>query len=278
VKIYHQLNINHVALHNASGDFYPLQLVVQNQGAEIAVDSRLSEMLIFFTGSLEQYSGGNKDLALLIQSNFLRQKDLDYFSNPSSLPFYLLLEKEKSWMKQIISLYDIGNDGAIKNLPGLFKNYSSDICKTFDEEIKTQFLVRVQRVFSESIDNEEDRGMFNISNFLLHYINWENTFFNVYEASGDFIYGPLKNIESRFDDDFRKELKAYLAFRTMLNKIMRRFEDPGQCKIGQLSFLDWETEVKKYLTAEFESLFGLTRAVEYVNALDGILHRHLIRK
>jgi hypothetical protein len=136
----------------------------------------------------------------------------------------------------------------------------------------------LNRIFLNSIDKEDEKTIFTITNFFIHYINWNNAFSNFYEITYEVIPSELKLVENYLDKDLRISIKAYLAYHSKVNILKRYMEKQEHGRISTLSYLDWIMDIKEFIVREFTKLFGEKKAIEYVYCLDSILDGKIRKK
>ena len=281
LKIYHELDLNVKPVKKSSADYFPLQIVVEYNDNKVLIDSKISSFFRIYSSELDRYVNCEKEIRNFLLSNLFRKEDIAYFEKEKAFPFYHMMNDEKEVIRKIINL-NVSNEKASfmvsEDLIYEFEKYTSEITELMDEQIKTTYLDEVKKIFIKSIDNDDDKDIFNLTNYLLHYINWNNSFYNFYETTCDLIYRPLKNLENRFDNAFKTQLKAFLAFHSKVKVLKRFFEKRELGKITTISYLDWKTDIRDFLLVEFEKIFGEQRAIEYILSIDQLLINALENK
>jgi len=281
MKIYHQLNLDSQPIKNKNGEFYPLSLVVEKEDIKIIMDSKISGFFNIYSSELDRFVNCEKEIRNLFLSNRFRQLDIDNFINEKIFPFYHMMNDEKEVLGKIIELNKTlgkANNIFTEELKDDFEKYTSEITELLDTQIKTEYREEIKKIFIRSIDIEDEKDLFNLTNFLLHYINWDNSFYNFYETTCDLIYTQLKSMENRFENKFRVQLKAYLAYHSKVKVLKRFFEKRELGKITTISYLDWLTEIRDFLIVEFEKIFGEQKAIEYIMGIDQLLNKALKNK
>ena len=66
-----------------------------------------------------------------------------------------------------------------------------------------------------------------------------------------------------------------MPLKAKLNVLKRYLEKKAQGKISTVSYLDWITEIKEFITKEFVKIFGKNKGLEYVECLDAILIQNI---
>ena len=159
-----------------------------------------------------------------------------------------------------------------------YEKHNTEITDIIDSRIKRDYRENLGRIFHDTVDNNDEKRIFNISNFFIHYISWNYSFSNFYETTYEVIPSELKYVENYLDDDLLTSIKAYLAYHSKVNILRRYLDKKEKGLISALSYLDWLTEIKDFILAEFISIFGRKKAVQYVDTLDKILVREIHRK
>lgn len=276
MKVYHRLNTDKVKK-EINEEYSLLQLVVENGGKAFYLESLFAKSMKFYLNELKEYSQQNSCSSKLLLNNYIREKDFLTFQKNIELPFGKILRQEILFFEKHIHK-KWGSEPSFVDFNEEFRDiynlYTHDITGYLDDQIKIHYLEGVRNVFIKSTDNEGDKDMFNFSNFLLHFVNWEFSFYDFYETTRDILYGPLKKIESRFSYELNISLKAYLSFRSKSNALLRYIENKEHGKFT-ITFIDWEMEVKQVLINEFEKIFGIQKSKDYVYALDRLLSESL---
>ena len=254
-------------------DYYPLyvQLIVDAKKAQIK--SRLNQYLGLYHGDLEYLTKKDSQLGKLILSGYFTDKLIDKVSDQNVFPIAPLMEDEIAVITKIIRLRKPFENKhfSLNNFSVEYKKHVTEITDILDSSIKTLYRGSLNKVFLESVDKDEERKTFNIANFFIHYINWNNTFSNFYEITYEVIPSELKYIEKNLDKELLTSIKAYMAFHSKVNILKRYMEKHEHGRISTLSYLDWITDIKDFLVKEFTKLFGKKKALEYVENLDRIL-------
>lgn len=256
--------------------YYPMyiQLIVDAKKAQIK--SRLNQYLGLYHGEIERLTKKDSQLGKLILSGYFTEKLLDKFSGENVFPIAPLMEDEVSVITKIIRLQKPfeSKHFSLNNFSVEYKKHVTEITDILDASIKELYRNSLYKVFLNSVDKDEERKTFNIANFFIHHINWNNTFSNFYEITYEVIPSELKYIEKHLDTGLLTSIKAYMAFHSKVNILKRYMEKHEHGRISTLSYLDWITDIKDFLVKEFTKLFGKKKALEYVDNLDGILdHR-----
>ncbi len=262
-------------------EFFNLVVSIEENGENVTFPSKISKFFNIYSSELDRYINCEKDTRKLLMSNYFRQMDIDYFNKEQTFPFFHLMNDEKEVIMKIIDLKKNGEDGdrkILNNLGEEFDKYTSEITELMDLQMKIRYKEAVKNIFIKCIDNEDDKDLFNLTNFLLHYINWDNSFYNFYETTCDLLFSQLKSMENRFDNTLKTQLRAFLAYHSKVKVLKRFFEKRELGKITTISFLEWTTEIRAFLVKEFEKIFGEQKALEYIMSIDYLLEEALKKK
>jgi hypothetical protein len=176
-------------------------------------------------------------------------------------------------IKKVIRFLDPfdNDDFTLNNFSFEYQKHTEEITQVLDTSIKKLFRDELKVIFLKSIDEDDNKNLFSISNYLIHFINWDSSFSNFYDSTYEILPTELKTIESALNKELRATIKAFMAYHANVNILKRFFEKREQGKISTLSFLDWQTTIKDFILKQFEKVFGEQRALEYVICLDNLL-------
>lgn len=258
-------------------EYYPLyvQLIVDAKKAQIK--SRLNQYLGLYHGDIEHITKKDTQLDKLILSGYFTEKLIDKITSESAFPVAPLMEDEIAVITKIIRLQKPfeNKQFSLNNFSTEYIKHVTEITDILDSSIKDSYRNSLNKVFLNSVDKNEEKKTFNITNFFIHYINWNYTFCNFYEITYEVIPSELKYIENYLDPILLTSIKAYMAYHSKINILKRYMEKQEHGRISTLSYLDWITDIKEFLIKEFNKLFGKKKALEYVSNLDRILDRKI---
>jgi hypothetical protein len=188
-----------------------------------------------------------------------------------------LLNDEISVITNIIELqHPFDNENfTLTNFSSDYAKHVTEITDILDLSIKEMYRLNLNRIFLGAIDKEEEKRIFSIVNFFIHYINLDNSFSNFYEITYEVIPSELKLLENYLDPELLTAIKAYLAYHSKVNILKRYMDKQEQGKISTLSYLDWILYIKEFITREFSKLMGEKKAIEYISCLDDILEKKI---
>jgi hypothetical protein len=277
ITVKHYLNKRAKPRFYQQEEYYPvyIQLIVDAKKAQIK--SRINNYLELYQSELKTLHREEVELKKLILSGFFTDELFERIVNDKIHPISSLLNDETSVITKIIELqhpFD-NEDFTLNNFSCDYEKHVTEITDIFDDSIKETFRLNLNRIFLNAIDKEEERRIFTIVNFFIHYINWDNSFSNFYEITYEVIPSELKLVENYLDKDLLISIKAYLAYHSKVNILKRYMDKQVQGKISTLSYLDWIIYIKEFIVREFTKLLGEKKAVEYISSLDSILDKNI---
>ena len=277
ITVKHYLNKRAKAKTFQGERFYPLYIQIIVNARKAQIKSKINEHLSIYRSDIDRISKYNKELNNLLLSGYMSDKLMDKIINEELFPIFHLLQDEVNVLTKIIKFQDpFRNENfSLSNFSIEYTRHVSEITNVLDTTIKQQYLDELNKVFLKSIDHDNSKDIFKISNYLIHFINWDNKFINFYEATYEILPSELKFIENHLTENLATAIKAYKAYHAIINVLKRFFEKRELGKISTLSYLDWVTDIKAFVLKEFEKLFGTPKAIEYVNSLDEILIKNV---
>jgi hypothetical protein len=273
ITVKHYLNKRAKAKSLNKEKHYPLYIQIIVNGKKAQIKSKINEHLKIYRSDIERITKNNKDLYDLLMQGYLSDRLFEDILRVKLFPLYHLLQDEVAVITRIIEYNRpfTNKDFTLNNFSEDYTKYTEEISQKLDSKIKAWYLKELKDVFLKTIDQDENRDVFKITNYLIHYINWENAFSNFYESTYEIIPTEFKTIENFLTNELRVAIKAYLAFHSKVNILKRFFEKRELGKISTLSYLDWETSIRKFVENEFQVLFGEQKSLQYVISLDSIL-------
>jgi hypothetical protein len=281
ITVKHYLNMRAKAKTFEREKYYPLYIQIIVNGRKAQIKSRIDEHLKIYRSDIERLTANNETLFALIMDGYFSEKLLTSIAKKKIFPLLQLLEDEVSVLKRIIvyqrpfedkdfNLVDFGRD---------YEIHTTEITRIIDDSIKASYRKELKDIFLRTIDLEDNKEVFKIVNYFIHFINWEHTTFNAfYESTYDIMPSELRGVENLLSNELRISIKAYLTYLTKVNIVSRLFERRQTGRISTLSFLDWQTEIKEFLHNEFAGLLGDQMALQYIIGLDNILLRSIEAK
>jgi hypothetical protein len=277
ITVKHYLNKRAKPRFYLQEEYYPvyIQLIVDAKKAQIK--SRINHYLEDYQSEIRPIHRDEIQLKKLMLSGFFTDGLFERIQHDKIHPIYPLLNDEINVIKNIIGLqhpFD-NKDFTLNNFSTDYEKHVTEITDILDQSIKESYRLNLNKIFLDAIDKEEEKKIFTIVNFFIHYINWDNTFSNFYEITFEVLPSELKLVENYLDKDLFLSIKAYLAYHSKANILKRYMEKQEQGKISTLSYLDWITYIKEFIVREFTKLFGKKKAIEYVSYIDSILDREI---
>jgi hypothetical protein len=277
ITVKHYLNKRAKPRFYQGEEYYPvyIQLIVDAKKAQIK--SRINHYLNLYQSELKTIHREEVQLKKLILSGLFTDDLFGRIIHDKIHPVSPLLEDEVSVITKIIELkHPFDNDQfTLNNFSSDYEKHVTEITDILDESIKESYRMNLNRIFLDSLEKEEEKRVFTIVNFFIHYINWENSFSNFYDITYEVIPTELKLVENYLDDDLMVSIKAYLTYHSKVNILKRYMEKQEQGKISTLSYLDWIIYIKEFILREFTKLLGEKKAIEYIACLDSILERNI---
>ena len=255
--------------------FFPLYIQIIVNGKKAQIKSRIHEFLKIYRSDIERITQNNSDFYNLILDGYFSVKFLDAIEKKKIFPLNQLLLDEVAILKRIIAyqrpfdnyqftLFNFGNE---------YQIHVTEITKIFDNHIKAAYKEEVREIFLKTIDQDDNKEVFKTANYFINYLNWENSFSNLYEATTEILPQEIKLVESLLSNELHISIKAYLAYLAKVNIVNRLFERRQEGRITTLSYLDWQTDIKDFVYREFAPIFGEQKALEYQISLDNILQK-----
>jgi hypothetical protein len=260
--------------------FYPLyvQLIVDAKKAQIK--SRVYEQFGIYESEINQITKKDTELNRLILDGYFSEKHIEKIYTNQIFPLYPLLADEIEVIKRIIILMKPfeNRNFTLNDFSDEYEKHITEITDILDSSIKRDYRENLGRIFHDTVDNNDEKRIFNISNYFIHYISWNYSFSNFYETTYEVIPSELKYVENYLDDDLLNSIKAYLAYHSKVNILKRYMDKKEKGLISALSYLDWLTEIKDFILKEFTNIFGKKKALQYVESLDKILVKEIHEK
>ena len=277
ITVKHYLNKRAKPRFYMQEEYYPVYIQLKKKKKKAQIKSRINQYLEDYQSEIRPIHRDEIQLKKLMLSGFFTDGLFERIRHDKIHPIYPLLNDEINVIKNIIELqhpFD-NKDFTLNNFSVDYKKHVTEITDILDQSIKESYRLNLNKIFLDAIDKEEEKKIFTIVNFFIHYINWDNTFSNFYEITFEVIPSELKLVENYLDKELFLSLKAYLAYHSKANILKRYMEKQEQGKISTLSYLDWITYIKEFIVREFTKLFGEKKALEYVSYIDSILDREI---
>jgi len=273
LNIFHKLIVSSDQKKFGAENYNSVWVVIEFDGKSFQIKSKVSEYLKLYRSDMDRITQGDKELCELICSGYFSEDLLDNMYSNKRFPVYNLLEDEKYVIGKVLGLKEKNflMRMTAESLEDEYRKYTSDIIDIFDKNVKSAYIKEVRELFHFTADKVKEKELFKLVDFLIHFINWNNSFYNFYDTSFDIIPGHLRKVENRLSHSLRLTIKAYLAFHSNVNTLRRLLEKRELGRISTLSLLDWQTDIKNILTKQFVTIFGRKKSSEYIQALQKIL-------
>jgi len=273
ITVKHYLNERAKPRHFRKEKYYPLYIQIIVSGKKAQIKSRINEHLKIYKSDIERFTENDQEMLELILEGYFSDKLMTNILKRKHFPLFQLLNDEIEVITRIIRYQDPFHDNnfSLVNFGHDYEVHTTEITKIIDNSVKDWYRSELRAIFLRTIDQEEDKDLFRIVNYYIHYINWNNAFSSFYEATFEIMPSELRKVDNMLNNELRLSIKAYLAYLSKVNIVSRLFERRQAGRISTLSFLDWKTEIKEFLHKEFRTLFGEQMALEYIIALDNIL-------
>lgn len=279
ITVKHYLNVRAKVKMLGKESFYPLYVQIIVSGKKAQIKSRINEHLRIYRSDIDRITSHDKAINELLLDGYFSEDLLKSINKQKTFPIWHLLNDEVQVITRIIRFNKPFNNEqfSLSNFSWEYQKHTMEITNIFDQNIKQWYLTELKTMFLKAIDQEDNKDAFRITNYFIHFINWENSFSNFYENTFEIMPSELKALENMLSNELRITIKAFMAYHTKVNILKRFFEKREQGRISTLSYLDWELDIKEFLLKEFEKIFGEQRALQYTISLDNILTREISR-
>lgn len=253
--------------------YYPLYIQITSDDKKYDIRSNISEHLKIYQSDIFRICKQDKDYLDVISSGHFSEKFFHSILKDQIFPLYQLINDETLVIKKIL-LYKNSAREVIISLENFQEEYhlnTIEITDLLDIHIKKRYIAELKQIFLDSIDVEAKKDLFRISNYMIHFINWSNTFYYYYDLTFEVMPSGLKKIENALSRELQIAIKSFLAYHTNVNVLKRFLEKRELGKISTLSYLDWRTDIKGIVQKQFDKIFGKKISGEYINVLDEIL-------
>lgn len=253
--------------------FYPLYIRVECEIEPVIFPSSLRKHLKIYNSNINRFTGGDEQLKSLLFAGLLSEKIHKKIIDNEVFPVFQLLNDEIIVLRKILVLRTdlIKSSFCSAEIEKAYETYTVEVTDFFEEKLKAWYRNELDQVFLKSIDDKENKEIFRICNYFIHFLNWQNSFYSIYDNTFEMMPSGLKKIEILLSKKLQITIKAYLTFYSHVNILNRIFEKRELGKISTLSILDWETDIQGIVLKHFEKLFGKPKAKTYVNSLDDLL-------
>ncbi len=277
ITVKHYLNKRANAKLLVREKFFPLYIQIIVNGKKAQIKSKINEHLKIYRSDIERITKNNQEMNSLLMQGYVSERFFEEIEKLKLFPLYQLLIDEVSVITRIISLQQpfTNKDFTLNNFSDDYTKYTEEITQKLDSKIKELYLNELKGMFLKSINQDDNKDLFKITNYLIHFINWQNTFSNFYDTSFEVLPNELITIDNLLSNELRTQIKAFMAYHSKVNVLKRFFEKRELGKISTLSYLDWQTDIRDYVFKEFEQLFGEQKTLQYIISLEALLTQDL---
>lgn len=275
VTVKHYLNLRAKDKVFQREKYYPLYIQIIVNGKKAQIKSRIHEFLKIYRSDIERITQNNEEFNNLILDGYFSDRFLENIERKKIFPLYQLFLDEIAVLKRIIiHQRPFDNDNfTLFNFGREYQVHTTEITKIFDNDIKKSYLAELKELFLKSIDQDDNREVFKTVNFFINYLNWENSFSSLYGAISENMAEEQRFIENLLSNELNISIKSYLAYLSKVNIVNRLFERRQEGRITTLSYLDWQTDIKNFISKEFIPVYGEQRSLEFILSLDNILQK-----
>jgi hypothetical protein len=277
LEISHFLDHKEFAKAYWNEDFHPLEITVKYHGHIIQLRSKICDFLKIYQSDIRKLTRSNPKACKYIMQGYFTEEIFGDIMNERQFPVFDLLMDEIELITRIIEFYepfDI-NNFTTRNFAREYIRHTTEIMHILDDTIKDMYVGEMKGLFAKNIDPAKSKEVFRISNYFIHYINWDNTFHDFCEMTFDVMPKSYRLVENYLTDHLKISIKAYMAFITQANILRRQFEKLQPGKISILSYFEWEDHIMEFLLKKFQSIFGAKKARQYVESLNQVLLIHM---
>lgn len=277
LKIEHYLNTSESGSPYSAEDFYPVELKISYNDKTIHIRSKIADYCQLYRSDIKNLIDNQQELLKHALQGYYTEKFYTLIFKEKLFPIYDLLMDEIQLIEKIISFnqpFDEKNFTA-HNVGTEYVKHTTDIAHILDDNIKELYLNEIKGLFVKSIDPKKSQEVFQISNYFIHFINWEKRFSSFYEMTYEVLPSEIRLLENYLSPEFKCLIKAYMAFQTQVNIIRRTFEKKIPGKISTLSWFEWESDIRSSLTRKYEKIFGKTKTKEYIDGLNKVISDYI---
>ncbi len=276
ITVKHYLNKRAKAKILGDEKYYPLYLQLIVSGHKAQLKSKVYEYFNAYRGYFEKLFPDPEKAKLLNQGYFSDQL-YKKISNENIFPLSSLFKDETQLIANIIKSILLFNTKSFSlyNFSSIYDHHIKDIHEILEHAVKKYYISELNSIFLKSTKSEDSRKLFKLSNYFIHYINWNNSFCDYYEITYEVLPSEIKFLENYLTEDLKLEIKALLAFHSRSNYLRRFLDKTEKGRLPNVNYIDWLDSGKDFISREFIKIFGKQKAVEYINALDVILSKEL---
>ena len=273
LQIQHYLNKQENVMAYSENEFYPVEVRVTLNNKTINIRSKISEYSRMYRSDIRKIAEHNHKVVRYILQGYYTEDFYKRVFKEKLFPLYDLFMNEIDLITKVLDF----NKFSPNNFSKEYAKHTTEVTYILDDCVKEEYLNEIKGLFVKSIEHEKSKEVFKISNYFIHFINWENRFCNFYEITYEVIPSELKLVENYFSDELKTLIKAYMAFHTQVTSLKRTFEKKNPGRISTLSYFEWESHIKDFIVNKFEEIFGKNKTLEYIKSLDRVLTNYISR-
>ncbi len=256
--------------------YFPVYLQIIVAGQKAQLKSKIQEYIQQYRGYIDN-SFSDKYEAKLVGQMYFTEELFIALKAGKDFPLTTILNDEIHLVTSIIDLIGPFNNENFKltNFGLQYSQYLKNIYGVLDDSVKEAYLRELNHIFRESSNREEDRKLFRLTNYFIHFTNWNNLFCDFYEMTYEMLPSEIKYIENNLSDDLKLKIKAMMAFYARENHLKRFLDKAEKGMFPTVHYIDWLEKGEEFISREFIKIFGKQKAGEYIDALNGILKKSM---
>ncbi len=276
VTVKHYLNTRGKPKIHDGKKYYPLYIQIIVAGHKAQLRSKIQEYLFPYLGYIKNDVTDKKQVSLL-EDLYFTEDQYEKFLRQKVFPFSTILNDELRLATEVLNSWQPFSNKhfTLLHFASHFERYLRNIDEVLDYAIRQSYLAELNRIFRETSNSEEDRKLFKLTNYFIHFMNWDNPFCDFYEMTYEMLPSEIKYIENHLSDDLKIQIKALMAFHARENYLKRYMGKVEKGLIPTVHFIDWEEKGREFISKEFIKIFGRQKADEYIVTLDSILTRYI---
>jgi len=276
ITVKHYLNKRAKAKLLGEEKFYPIYLQLIVSGHKAQLKSKVSDYFNSYRGYLEKLYPDQEKINLIYQGYF-SDALLKKLNSEKVFPLTNILEDEIALITKIIQnilLYNT-KSFSLYNFSSIYDIHIKDIHEILETAVKNYYIRELNDIFLKSTKSEVSRKLFKVSNYFIHFINWNKSFCDYYEITYEVLPSEIKFLENHLSEDLKLQIKALLAFHSRANYLRRFLDKTESGRLPNINYIDWLDSGREFISREFIKIFGKQKAVEYISSLDFILSKEL---
>ena len=157
--------------------YYPLYIQIIVSGKKAQIKSKINEHLKIYRSDIERITQQNEELNELLLAGFFTDSLMKSIVKNKTFPLFHLLNDEVQVITRIIKFnnpFD-NKDFTLSNFSEQYRVHTTEITWILDNRIKERYLKELKSIFLKTIDEEENRDIFRVVNYFIHFINWSSS-------------------------------------------------------------------------------------------------------